>query len=105
MKKAYGLLALFGIWCLASALWYLFSVGGVDASNVNPEHSLVAIAQILTMSLVSVLIGFGIAWYLREDHLRLKQYDVEALLRERSNLLSELQDQRARANKAEHTLT
>jgi len=104
MKKAYGLLALFGIWCLASALWYLFSLNGIDASNVSPEHSIIAITQILTMTLVSVLIGFGIAWYLREDHVRLKQYDVQALLKERNSLLKELQDQRERTEKAEHIL-
>jgi predicted flap endonuclease-1-like 5' DNA nuclease len=104
MKKAYGLLALFGIWCLASALWYLFSVSGMDASNVNPEHSIIAIIQIVIMMLVSVLIGYGIAWYMRDDHLKLKQGDVQALLKERSNLLYELQSERARAKKAEHTL-
>ncbi|MEY4930794.1 MAG: hypothetical protein RI909_1518 [Bacteroidota bacterium] len=103
MKKAYLILALFAIWCLASALWYMFSVKGIDAA-VNPQDSLVAIIEILGMTLVSVLLGFGIAWYMREDLLQLRQQDVHALLNERTNLLKELQAQQDRAGKAEHTL-
>ncbi len=103
MKKAYLILALFAIWCVASALWYMFSVKGING-GANPQDSLVAIIEILVMTLVSVLLGFGIAWYMREDLLQLRQQDVHALLNERTNLLKELQAQQDRAGKAEHTL-
>jgi predicted flap endonuclease-1-like 5' DNA nuclease len=104
MKKAYFILALFAIWCLASALWYMFSVKGINSSQINPEDSALAIAQILIMTLVSVLLGFGIAWYMREDYLNAKQNDVKALLSERDNIIKELHVQRERTKKAEHTL-
>ena len=100
MKKAYVVLALFGIWCLGSALWYMFSVKGVSA----PGDSALAIAEILIMTLVSVLLGFGIAWYMREDYLNAKRNDVQALLMERNSILNELQDQKDRAKKVELTL-
>lgn len=104
MKKAYGLLALFGIWCLASALWYMFSVKGINSSEINPQDSALAIVEILMMTLISVLIGFGIAWYMREDHLNAKHRDIQALLSERASIVSELQIHRERVKKAEHTL-
>lgn len=103
MKKAYLILALFAFWCLASAFWYMFSVKGINA-EVNPQDSLVAIMEILVMTLVSVLLGFGIAWYMREDLLQRRQHDVHALLEERTRLLEDLHAQRDRAAKAEHTL-
>lgn len=104
MKKAYLLLALFGIWCLGSALWYLFSVKGIDSSEINPQDSALAIAEILIMTLVSVLIGFGIAWYMREDRLNAKHQHIQALLMERSSIVNELQARREHTKKAEHTL-
>lgn len=104
MKKAYLILALFGIWCLASALWYLFSVKDINA-EVNPTNSLIAIIEILVMVLISVLLGFAIAWYMREELLQVRQGDVHALLAERSNLLKDLQAQQDRSKKSEHTLT
>lgn len=104
MKKAYAILILFGFWCLASALWYMFTVKGINASEINPQDSAIAIAEILIMTLVSVIAGFGIAWYMREDHLELKQKDIQALLAERNNIVKELQTLKERAKKAEHTL-
>ena len=110
MKKAYLLLALFGIWCLVGALWYLLSVKDINAPNT--EHAGLAIAEIMVMILVSVLLGFGIAWYMREDYILAKQYDIESLLEERkkfaaeqSKIIKELHLHRERAKKAEHTLT
>ncbi len=111
MKKAYVVLALFGIWCLVSSLWYMFSVKGINSSAIDPQDSLVAIIEILIMTLVSVLLGFGIAWYMREDLVLTKQQDVKALLAEREKfmmerekILKELHAQNERAGKAEHTL-
>lgn len=104
MKKSYLLLALFGIWCLASALWYMFSVKGIGSAAIDPQNSLIAIIEILVMTMVSVLLGFGIAWYMREDNLQGKQNDVQALLAERQHIVKELYAMRARAKKSEHTL-
>lgn len=104
MKKAYLIITLFGVWCLASALWYMFSVKGINSAQIDPADSALAIAQILIMTLVSVLLGFGIAWYMREDHLNTKQNHVKALLSERNNIVRDLKAYRERAKKAEHTL-
>jgi predicted flap endonuclease-1-like 5' DNA nuclease len=110
MKKAYLLLALFGIWCLVGALWYLLGVREINASN-TPNAGL-AIAEIMVMILVSVLLGFGIAWYMREDYIHSKRYDIKALLEERERFMAErdlmvrdLRAERERAKKTEHTLT
>lgn len=109
MKKAYLLLTLFGIWCLTAALWYLFSVRDINAAN-SPVAGL-AIIEIMMMILVSVLLGFGIAWYMREDLLLARQQDVKALLADREmlamdrvKLVKELRALTDRAKKAEHTL-
>jgi predicted flap endonuclease-1-like 5' DNA nuclease len=109
MKKAYLLLTLFGAWCIVGALWYLLSVRDINASTT--QNAGLAIAEIMVMILVSVLLGFGIAWYMREDYILAKQYDVKALLGEREKFLverdkmvREIQTQRDRAKKAEHTL-
>ncbi len=107
MKKAYLFLILFAIWCLASALWYMFSVKGVSDSSgqINPQESGLAIAEILIMTLVSVLLGFAIAWYMRDDNLNRKQNEVLALIAIRKTILNELYSQRERANKNEYTLS
>jgi len=106
MKKAYLFLTLFAIWCLASALWYMFSVKGVSgfSGENNAQASGLAIAEILIMTLVSVLLGFAIAWYMRDDSLNRKQNEVHTLIAIRKNILNELHTQKERANKIEHTL-
>lgn len=109
MKKAYLLLFFFGIWCLVGAFWYLLSVRNINEPTT--QNAGLAIAEIMVMILVSVLLGFGIAWYMREDYILAKQYDVKALLEERERfaadrdlIVKELNIQRERAKKAEHTL-
>jgi predicted flap endonuclease-1-like 5' DNA nuclease len=109
MKKAYLYLTLFGIWCLVGACWYLFLVRDITAANTQSAG--LAVAEIMVMILVSVLLGFGIAWSMREDFILAKQQDVKALLAEREKYLAErakmgreIATQRERAKKAEHTL-
>jgi len=101
MKKAYVILAVFGIWCFTSAIWYMFSVKGV----ADPDETAIAIAEILIMTLVSVLLGFAIAWYMQQERVNVRQKDVQALLTEREHILKDLNSQRERVKKAEHTLS
>jgi predicted flap endonuclease-1-like 5' DNA nuclease len=82
-----------------------------DINAANTAVAGLAIAEIMVMILVSVLLGFGIAWYMREDLLLARQQDVRALMTERENLaqerekiIKELHTQHERARKAEHTL-
>lgn len=106
MKKAYIFLALFAVWCLASALWYMFSIKSIsnDTQQVNTLSSGLAIVEILIMLLVTVLIGFAIAWFMRDDYLARKQKDIDLLLKDRTAILHEIQELKQRAQKAEVTL-
>ncbi len=105
MKKVYVLLALFGIWCLASALWYMFSVKGISTSEIDPHDSALAIAEIMIMTLVSVLIGFGIAWYLRSTSLANKQKEINHMIAEINASRKSNQITSEQLRKLEHTLT
>lgn len=68
MNKGYLLLTFFGLWCLACALWYIFGVKGAstDLALFSPQPMMLAIIEILVMILGAFIIGFGVAWMLRE---------------------------------------
>ena len=68
MKRHYWFVILFVIWCLASAWWYLYGVKGVktDPQFFNPQASLISIIEILAMLLVACLLGYAVAWGVRE---------------------------------------
>jgi predicted flap endonuclease-1-like 5' DNA nuclease len=100
MKRVYLFLVLFGVWCMTSSLWYMFSVKGLVSGQLHPADSGLAIAEILVMMLMAVLLGFAIAWYAREDFIARRQHDVRALLAERSALLHELQTVREQVMRA-----
>jgi predicted flap endonuclease-1-like 5' DNA nuclease len=71
MKKSYVLIVLLALWCFACALWYVFGVKGAshDPALFNPQPMLQAIIEILVMILGGFLLGFGIAWLMREPAL------------------------------------
>jgi predicted flap endonuclease-1-like 5' DNA nuclease len=85
MKKQYWFVGLFGVWCLLSALWYILSVKGLntESSSFSPQESLVAILEILVMMLVACLLGYGIAWWLREEVLERREQKIQRLTTER----------------------
>lgn len=68
MKISYVLIGVFVVWCIIASQWYLFGVKGLltDPANFHPHETTMAIIEILVMLLVAVLIGFGIAWFLRQ---------------------------------------
>jgi predicted flap endonuclease-1-like 5' DNA nuclease len=68
MKKSYILLALFALWCLVCAIWYVFGVKGAsrDPALFSPQPMTVAIIEILVMILGGFMLGFGVSWLLRE---------------------------------------
>ncbi len=107
MKKTYLFVALFAVWCLASALWYMFWVKGLSPkpADINPHESAWAIAEILLMSLVSLLLGFAIAWYLRQDMLTKQQEETQNLRSEKMSWKEEANGLQRQAEKAENTLT
>ncbi|HRG07152.1 MAG TPA: hypothetical protein PLJ08_01135, partial [Cyclobacteriaceae bacterium] len=71
MRSVYLLVGVFAVWCLLAAFWYLFWIKGLDPKpeNINPHESALAIAEILIIVIVSLFIGFGIAWFLRQQNI------------------------------------
>lgn len=71
MRSVYLLVGVFAVWCLLAAFWYLFWIKGLNPKpeNINPHESALAIAEILIIVIVSLFIGFGIAWFLRQQNI------------------------------------
>src|SRR5690242_12608139 len=71
MKKGYWIILVFAIWCVVSAVWYMFSVKGLPANTalVKPATTTVAILEIIVMMTVAFLLGFGVAWMMRSESL------------------------------------
>jgi predicted flap endonuclease-1-like 5' DNA nuclease len=72
MRKGYWIILVFAIWCVVSAVWYMFSVKGLPANTalVKPATTTVAIAEIIVMITVAFLMGFGLAWMMRTESLK-----------------------------------
>ncbi|MEI9919327.1 MAG: hypothetical protein WDO14_11065 [Bacteroidota bacterium] len=69
MRKGYWLILVFVIWCIVSAVWYMFSIKGLPANTalIKPAPTTQAIIEIVIMITVSFLLGFGLAWFMRND--------------------------------------
>ncbi|HMR55812.1 MAG TPA: hypothetical protein PLM56_17745 [Cyclobacteriaceae bacterium] len=106
MRSVYLLVGLFAVWCLLAAFWYLFWIKGLDPKPeyINPHESAIAIAEILIIVVVSLFIGFGIAWFLRQqfiDEAQSRETDLTIELAEVKQALVNAQEQ---TEKAEETL-
>ncbi|NOS55739.1 MAG: hypothetical protein HOP37_05710 [Cyclobacteriaceae bacterium] len=106
MKFSYALIVGFLVWCLIASQWYLLSVKGVptDASRFNSTQMTMAIAEILTMLLVATLIGFGIAWFLRQASIEKSQRSQSLLLQQYNELTQQAGSYKDQAEKAEQKL-
>ena len=89
MKLTYSLLGGFVLWCVIASQWYLFGVKGLltDPAHFKPHETTMAIIEILVMLLVAVLIGFGIAWYLRQSSIDHSQTLISSLQTEKKELM------------------
>ncbi|MBX2895426.1 MAG: hypothetical protein KF763_08280 [Cyclobacteriaceae bacterium] len=106
MRSVYLLVGVFAVWCLLAAFWYLFWIKGLDPKpeNINPHESALAIAEILIIVIVSLFIGFGIAWFLRQqqnDATKSESTLLKILLNEKEELVQQAID---KARKTEETL-
>lgn len=106
MRSVYLLVGSFAVWCLLAAFWYLFWIKGLDPKpeNINPHESALAIAEILAIVLVSLFIGFGIAWFLRQQNIEkaeAKNTELKILLAAKKQETLHAIEQ---AQKAEQTL-
>jgi predicted flap endonuclease-1-like 5' DNA nuclease/uncharacterized protein (UPF0333 family) len=81
MKISYVLIGVFVVWCIIASQWYLFGVKGLltDPAHFHPHETTIAIIEILIMLLVAVLIGFGIAWFLRQKTIDQNQSTIADL--------------------------
>ena len=79
MRKGYWIILVFAIWCVVSALWYMFSVKGLPDNTglIKPSTTTVAIAEIIFMITVAFLLGFGLAWIMRNEPLELAMDEVQ----------------------------
>jgi predicted flap endonuclease-1-like 5' DNA nuclease len=89
MKRHYWFVVLFVVWALASAWWYLYGVKGVktDPQFFSPSASLISIIEILVMLLVACLLGYSIAWGMREGVIDEQTEIREKLASDNSKLL------------------
>lgn len=106
MRSVYLLVGVFAVWCLSAAFWYLFWIKGLDPKpeNINPHESALAIAEILIIVIVSLFIGFGIAWFLRQQNIEkaeAENTDLKIVLAEKKQ---EVQLASEQSEKAEQTL-
>ena len=106
MKFSYALIVGFLVWCLIASQWYLLSVKEVptDPSRFNSNQMTMAILEILTMLLVATLIGFGIAWFLRQASIEKSQHSQSLLLQQYSELTQQAGSYKEQAEKAEQKL-
>jgi len=106
MRSVYIIVAVFFIWCIAASFWFLFWVKGLSPQpdNINPHESALAIAEILLMILISVLIGFALAWLLRQEVLNKKEQDIQNLLTDLTTRQASARMLQEQAHKAENTL-
>ena len=88
MKRAYWLLLLFGLWCIACGYWYMFAIKGIsqDPNFFNPHIRWVAILEILLMVLIACLIGYAIGWSLRNEPMAALQDMVDRLEEEQESV-------------------
>jgi len=88
MKKQYWFIVLLVVWCSASALWYMYGAKGVktDPQFFSPQASFVSVIEIVTMLLVACLIGYAIAWAVREQVFEEQEEHREKLQASNSSL-------------------
>lgn len=106
MKPVYILVVVFFIWCIAASFWFLFWVKGLSPQpdNINPHESALAIVEILFMILISVLIGFALAWLLKQETLNKKEQDIQNLITDLTTHQASARMLQEQAHKAETTL-
>ena len=101
MKISYILIGVFVVWCIIASQWYLFGVKGLltDPAHFHPHETTMAIVEILVMLLIAVLIGFGIAWFLRQAVVNQNQSAITDLHNAHKLAISEETEARLRAEK------
>jgi predicted flap endonuclease-1-like 5' DNA nuclease len=103
MRKGYWIILVFVIWCIVSAVWYMFSVKGLPANTalIKPAPTVQAIVEIVVMITVAFLLGFGLAWMMRGEALEELMDEVRNSGYEIRELESRITVQKEAADNAE----
>ncbi len=106
MRAIYLFITLFLAWCVICARWYMFSVKGLSTEPVHfdPHETTIAIVEILFMVLIAFLLGFTIAWLLRETGYKQRQTHIQELQSERLMIHNSQQQQKEQIRKQEREL-
>lgn len=106
MRAVYLFIILFLAWCVICTRWYIFSIKGLpaDLAHFDPKETTVAIVEIIFMVLVAFLLGFAIAWLLRETAVKQKQQALNQLHTDKVTLLNAQNDLRGLLKKEETEL-
>jgi predicted flap endonuclease-1-like 5' DNA nuclease len=92
MRKGFWIILVFAVWCVVSALWYMFSVKGLPDNTglIKPATTSLAIAEIIIMVTIACMIGFWAAWAMRSEPLE--------------NALNELQELKFEVKQSESSI-
>lgn len=107
MRYIYVIIGVLLVWCWLAAQWYLFWVKGLNPKpeNINPHESGMAIAEILLIIIISVLIGYVLAWLLQQESIKNKERTLLQLQDEKSSWEGSDGVLKEQLEKAEATLT
>ncbi len=102
MRISYILVGVFVVWFIIASQWYLFGVKGLltDPAHFHPHETTMAIIEILVMLLVAVLIGFGIAWFLRQAVIDQNQTTIIELQNVQRSLIQSESEAKQQADAA-----
>lgn len=105
-KISYVLVGLFAVWCVVASQWYLFGIKGLqaDPAHFQPRETTTGIIEILVILLITVLLGFGIAWFLRQSSIDEKEAAIQNFNQATSMSSEREQELLAQVEKAESTL-
>jgi predicted flap endonuclease-1-like 5' DNA nuclease len=103
---SYVLVGLFAIWCVVASQWYLFGIKGLmaDPAHFQPHETTTGIIEIIVILLITVLLGFGIAWFLRQSAIDEKEVTIQNFNQNVTHGSQREQELMAEVERAESTL-
>lgn len=105
-RISYWLIGLFGVWCAVASKWYLSGIKGlqVDPDHFRPHETMIGIIEIIAILLVTVLLGFGIAWFLRQSAIEGQEVQIKNLQQAEKKSKEQEQEWISKIEKTESTL-
>lgn len=105
-KISYWLIGLFAVWCVVASQWYLFGVKGLqsDPAHFRPHETTMGIIEVIAILLITVLLGFGISWFLRQGAIDEQELRIQDLSKNAGQPTEKEQELLERLEKAESTL-